>query len=205
MSCMIQPMCLAIYRIQRLLFNPLLEALLIGSLFMTIQVDQAGLTIFIFAFIAPSIAPFNVMAQRFNGTSMSVSWFPLTLVEARGILHYRITYRPVNGGGTSSVDVDGNKNFINITDLSPGVDYIVTVLAYNQRDGVELIGPASDPVRVGGGDSETDSGDSPNSIIIVAPAVGAVVVVAIVIVVIVIVIFIYRNNKIKREESPENE
>lgn len=163
---------------------------------MTIQVDQAGLTIFIFAFIAPSIAPFNVMAQRFNGTSMSVSWFPLTLVEARGILHYRITYRPVNGGGTSSVDVDGNKNFINITDLSPGVDYIVTVLAYNQRDGVELIGPASDPVRVGGG--ETDSGDSPNIITIVAPAVGAVVVVAIVIVVIVIVIFIYRNKNQER-------
>ena len=143
------------------------------------------------------------MAQRLNGTTMNVSWSSLTLVEARGILHYRITYRPINGQSTSSVDVDGNSNFIIITDLSPGVEYIVTVLAYNQEDGVELTGPASDPVLVGGG--EADSGDSPNIIIIVAPSVGAVVVVTIVIVVIVIVIYIHRNRKIKTKEFSQRE
>ena len=104
------------------------------------------------------------MAQRLNGTTMNVSWSSLTLVEARGILHYRITYRPINGQSTSSVDVDGNSNFIITTDLSPGVEYIVTVLAYNQEDGVELTGPASDPVLVGGG--EADSGDSPNLLLL---------------------------------------
>ena len=141
------------------------------------------------------------MAQRLNGTTVNVSWSSLTLVEARGILHYRITYRPVNGQSTSSVDVDGNNNFIITTDLSPGVEYIVTVLAYNQEDGVELTGPASDPVRVGGG--EADSGDSPNIIIIVAPSVGAVVV-TIVIVAIVIGIFIHRNRKSKTDEFSQN-
>ena len=140
------------------------------------------------------------MAQRLNGTTVNVSWSSLTLVEARGILHYRITYRPVNGQSTSSVDVDGNNNFIIITDLSPGVEYIVTVLAYNQEDGVELIGPASGPVRVGGGET-----DSPNIVIIVAPSVGAVIVVTIVIVVIVIVIFIHRNRSIKAKEFSQNE
>ena len=160
------------------------------------------LTHFHYHLTAPSIAPFNVMAQRLNGTSMNVSWSSLTLVEARGILHYRITYHPANGGGTSSVDVDGNNNFIIITDLSPGVEYIVTVLAYNQEDGVELTGPASDPVRVGGG--EADSGDSPNIIIIVALSVGAVVV-TIVIVAIVIVIFIHRSRKTKTKELSQNE
>ena len=160
---------------------------------------------FHYVLLAPAIAPLNVMAQRLSSTTMNISWSSLTLVEARGIFDYRIFYQPVNGRrrqGLSSVDVDGNNTFIIITGLTPGVEYVVTILAYNSEDGVELIGPASDPVHVPDSErGETDPGDSPNNVIIIVAATAGTVVVAVVIVALVIVIFVRRKNRKTNTEA----
>ena len=82
---------------------------------------------------APSIAPRDVDVIRLNGTAINVSWVPLNLVEARGIVRgYIITYTQTNSGGrrkrqTEMVQVNGSVSYAIVGGLQPGVAYNVTV------------------------------------------------------------------------------
>ena len=104
---------------------------------------------------APLIAPENVKIDR-NGTTMTVSWTPLTLVESRGIVDfYQVFFsnessqrKQQNGNTCSSspCEVPGDSNSVVITGLDSSVDYSVSVSAVNDVDE----GPTSDPVTAEG-------------------------------------------------------
>jgi len=74
-----------------------------------------------------------VNIERLNGTTMNVSWVPLNLVEARGIVQsYVITYEPTSGGSRrkrqqQQAQVDGSASYGIVGGLQPGVAYNVRV------------------------------------------------------------------------------
>ena len=83
-------------------------------------------------FIVPPI-PQNVSVKRINQTAMSVTWIPIDITIARGIiLHYTITYfaqRLTRQNNMNSVTVPANQSGVIINDLQAGVTYTVTVNA----------------------------------------------------------------------------
>ena len=74
-----------------------------------------------------------------NGTAMNVSWVPLNLVEARGIVRgYIITYQPTGSRRKRQmqmVQVDGNSSYAIVGGLQPGVAYEVTASGMTTRTG----------------------------------------------------------------------
>ena len=78
---------------------------------------------------------------RLNATAMNVSWVPLNLVEARGIVQsYIITYQQANSGSrrrrqARTQQVDGNASYGIVGGLQPGVAYEVRVSGMTVQNG----------------------------------------------------------------------
>ena len=80
---------------------------------------------------------------------MIVFWTPLTLVQARGFVRYRVSYRPLNSQKRQevSVVVSGDQGSVTIGGLLPGVAYDVVVVPFNtEPSGQELAGSPSSAV-----------------------------------------------------------
>ena len=90
---------------------------------------------------APSIAPGNLKAVRLNSTAMNVSWVPLNLVEARGIVRgYIVTYTQSSSGTrrrrqVQTQQVNGSASFAVVGGLQPGVAYEVRVSGMTTQTG----------------------------------------------------------------------
>ena len=77
--------------------------------------------------------PENIIIQRFDSTSIGVSWTKFTLIELKGLANYIITYNIIIGsrkrqsqlGGTMTVP--WTQNQIIISGLQPGAEYDITV------------------------------------------------------------------------------
>ena len=85
--------------------------------------------------LVPSKPPQNVLYKR-SGTNISVSWDPLTLIEARGFPIYIVTLLPLSITGSRDVrqSTDGritpvitNKTDAVIEGLDPYGDYSLTI------------------------------------------------------------------------------
>ena len=85
-------------------------------------------------FVGPP-PPTNVSVRHINQTVMSITWTPIDVTIAQGkIIHYIIRYTPQR----STRQIQINKNFVivpanqhelTVSDLQPGISYIVTVSA----------------------------------------------------------------------------
>ena len=75
--------------------------------------------------LAPQKSPENVKYER-SGTIISVSWDPLSLIEARGFPVYTVTLTPSNNDGIISVTT--NETDVVIEDLDPNVGYSLTLV-----------------------------------------------------------------------------
>ena len=88
---------------------------------------------FVFALsTAPTIAPTDLAIDRTSGTTMVVSWVPLTLEEAQGfVAGYDISYQPSSGVKRQALSVraPGNSSEITIDGLDPVVSYSASVAA----------------------------------------------------------------------------
>ena len=79
--------------------------------------------------------PLNVIVDRFDSTSIGVSWTKFTLVELKGLASYIVTYDIIIGsrkrqlGGT--ITVPWTQNRVIISDLQLGADYDITVSTSN--------------------------------------------------------------------------
>ena len=84
--------------------------------------------------LTPVKPPENVIYDR-SGTTISVSWDPLSLMEARGFPFYTVTLIPLSlvGSRTTRQSGDGiisvttNETDVVIEDLDPDVEYSLTV------------------------------------------------------------------------------
>ena len=85
--------------------------------------------------LIPSKSPENVTYKR-SGTTISISWHPLTIFEARGLPYYKVTMmlyslvgsriaRQSNDDGITSIVT--NKTDVLIKDLDSDVDYFLIV------------------------------------------------------------------------------
>ena len=102
----------------------------------------------------PAVGPHNLMAIRFNGTAMIVSFAKLSLVEARRhTLTYFITYVPDNSAkrevGETTVAVPEGSTQSVITGLDPNMQYSVRMFAAADRDGTNP-GPSTGVVTIAG-------------------------------------------------------
>ena len=76
-----------------------------------------------------------------NDTAMNVSWIPLNLVEARGIVRgYIITYTQSSSGSrrrrqAQTQQVDGSASYAIVGGLQPGVSYEVRVSGMTTQTG----------------------------------------------------------------------
>ena len=86
----------------------------------------------------PSIAPTNVETDRTSSTTISVTWTPLTLIEARGFIRYYSVSYTLNGSNgrkrqgsleTMYVNVSNTSTSATITGLQPSSMYKVQVAA----------------------------------------------------------------------------
>ena len=80
---------------------------------------------------------------------MIVFWTPLTLVQARGFVRYRVSYEPQSSQKRQefSVVVSGDQDSVTISGLLSGVAYDVTVVPFNtELSGQELAGAPSNAV-----------------------------------------------------------
>ena len=83
----------------------------------------------------PSIAPTNVEMDRTSPTTISVTWTPLTLIEARGFIrYYSVSYTPKGRKRQASletmyVNVSNTSTRATITGLEPSSMYNVQVAA----------------------------------------------------------------------------
>ena len=94
---------------------------------------------------APIIAPSNLTLVRTSGTTMAVSWVPLTLEEAQGfVAGYDISYQPSGSvkRQVQTVRAPGDSSEITITGLDPTVGYTAAVAAATTVGS----GPVSPPV-----------------------------------------------------------
>ena len=101
-------------------------------------------------------APSGVMVTRVSGTTLRVSWLPLSLVEARGHITYRVMVTPTTGSRrrrqatqeervctlSSPCEVPANESSVIVGGLDGDTSYSVTVMAVN---GEGEAGPTSMP------------------------------------------------------------
>ena len=89
-----------------------------------------------------------ILVRSDDGTSIDVSWTPLTLREARGfITGYVVSYS--TGSGRRRQDEEetlDDASSATITGLDPGTDYSVTVAGRTSAG----VGPASEPMHAEG-------------------------------------------------------
>ena len=84
-------------------------------------------------YTVPSVAPVkvNIIRSIDNVRVLTVTWEPLTLVEAKGFINYTVTLTP--GGsrkrqtGALTRTVPGDQNSTTFTDTNPATDYTVIV------------------------------------------------------------------------------
>ena len=83
--------------------------------------------------LTPTKAPQNVQLER-SGTSVSVSWEPLSLFEARGFPVYTVTLVPSSSDSRATrqsndgvIRVTTNESNIVVGGLDPKVEYEITV------------------------------------------------------------------------------
>ena len=102
-------------------------------------------------------APSNVMVARVSDTTIRVSWQPLSLVEARGHIMYRVMVTPTTGSKRrrqatqgermcsmlSPCEVPANDSSVIVGGLDRDTSYSVTVMAVNSED---EDGPTSVPI-----------------------------------------------------------
>ena len=103
------------------------------------------------AYLNPTEPPAvnNISVERVSTTTIIVFWTPLTLVQARGFVRYRVSYRPQNSQKRQevSVVVSGDQGSVTISELLPGVAYDVAVVPFNtEPSGQELAGSPSSAV-----------------------------------------------------------
>ena len=115
---------------------------------------------------APSLttappAPSNVMVAHVSDTTVRVSWQPLSFVEARGHIMYRVMVRPTTGSRRkrqatqgervctllSPCEVPANESSVIVVGLDRDTSYSVTVNAVNSEDET---GPTSTPATIPG-------------------------------------------------------
>ena len=110
--------------------------------------------------IAPP-APSGISVTRLNDTTIRVSWRPLSLVEARGHIMYRVIVTPTTGSRSrrqatqgervctlsSSCEVPANESSVIVGGLDQDTSYSVTVMAVNS-EGED--GPTSVPISAPG-------------------------------------------------------
>ena len=91
---------------------------------------------------APASAPTDVTLTRLNSTSIEVSWTPLSLVDARGLITgYLISHETASiRDKRDSIEVSSTTSSYTITDLTPGTVYGVTVACITEAG----VGPVSD-------------------------------------------------------------
>ena len=114
------------------------------------------------AYNAPSLttappAPSNVMVAHISDTTMRVSWQPLSLVDARGHITYRVMVTPTSGSRrrrqatqgervctlSSPCEVPANESSVIVGGLDRDTSYSVTVMAVNSEGEA---GPTSVPI-----------------------------------------------------------
>ena len=95
---------------------------------------------FIWFCVVPSVVE-GVMVVRTSGQEMTVSWTPLSLVEARGIIGNYTVSITIGGGGevkrqnggctpdSSPCTVDSDQSSVIVTGLDPRQSYNVSVAA----------------------------------------------------------------------------
>ena len=102
-------------------------------------------------------APSNVMATHINATTLRVSWQPMSLVEARGHITYRVMVTPTTGSRrrrqatqgervctlSSPCKVPANESSVIVGGLVQDKSYSVTVMAVNSEGEA---GPTSVPI-----------------------------------------------------------
>ena len=102
-------------------------------------------------------APRNVMVAHVSGTIVRVSWQPLSPVEARGHITYRVMVTPTTGSRRrrqatqgervctllSPCEVPANESSVIVVGLDRNTSYSVTVMAVNS-EGED--GPTSMPI-----------------------------------------------------------
>ena len=81
--------------------------------------------------LGPIKAPENVKYER-SGPTITVSWDPLSLMEAQGFPTYTVTLRPLSLVGNQSIDdeiisVTTNETNILNEELDPNLQYILVV------------------------------------------------------------------------------
>ena len=79
--------------------------------------------------VVPPVAPENLTIIRIDGTTLNVSWTPLTLAEAQGIiLSYQLIYIHYHDYG-NQINAAANTSYIVIEDLSDWQQYKVSIAA----------------------------------------------------------------------------
>ena len=103
------------------------------------------------------------MATHINGTTLRVSWQPLSLMEARGHIMYCVMVKPTTGGrrrrqatqgervctllSRAPCEVPANESSVIVGGLDQDTSYSVTVRAVNSES---EDGPTSPPVTIPG-------------------------------------------------------
>ena len=108
--------------------------------------------------VVPAQAPANVMVHRLNNTAISISWTPLNLTEARGIITgYSITYEPTRRQEKRSIQEQhtvmagpDQQSYV-IGNLEDGTTYCVSVAVVTEAG----VGPVSDAVYEEGNPSHS--------------------------------------------------
>lgn len=115
--------------------------------------------------LAPDVPPGNFRAMRPSGSTMDLSWDPLTLIEARGIIAaYTISYKQLSNG-SSQVDeeqtVTTRDNGTMVSGLQEDAAYLVQVWGNTAggagRRSQELVvrAPPDSTTSVGGSEGTT--------------------------------------------------
>ena len=100
------------------------------------------------------VSPSNVEVQRSSdGTSVLISWIPVSLEEARGFFKYHIVLDSTDSSRRQSsariVEVPFNETSVNITNLDPQLMYTLaaSVVVVNEA-GQLLEGPLSSSIAI---------------------------------------------------------
>ena len=96
--------------------------------------------------VAPS-EPTNITIESFGPTWILLSWLGPTLLGTPEFSLFMVTAEPANPAGVQSqlviVKVDSNALETNITDLFPGQEYVLSVMAVSEANGMRASSDSS--------------------------------------------------------------
>ena len=163
---------------------------------------------------APTRSVGNVQAMRSpeDPTIIIVTWEPLTIVEARGFIRYRITLTPSASSKRQelSMEVAMDQSSVEFTGLDPSRGYgasVATIMS-DGTPGEGEFGPYMTDIMtmyyiyIAVAVSETEVQPAPSSnvvVIVIVIIVILLVVLLIVVVIIIIVVLRVRNNKLAKK------